>query len=522
MGKGIPGFQGSEGFNTEKQTGLFQIKLFFMNIDQLNELMVAGDMHVAMGAFETSLIVKNLTEVLKQYHPKYHDVHDTAKRRDKPIKDDDGRETDSVKVSRLSLPIQKKIVLVAAAFLGNPVIDSAPSEKRDEDFVALIKKIWNDNKLDYRFKRLAKTTMAERHCAELWYTVKAEEKYWDGYQISSGFKLKMRLLANTLGDCLYPVFDSFGDMIAFGRKYEVIEIDRAGKETEVQHFDVYTADRIYLAKYEGNTWVMNQDESNDVIKYIGDGKPGIPNPIGKIPVIYYHQPIAEWEDVQECIDRLETLISNHADTNDYNGSPILFADGQIEGFAEKGEQGKLIQGKNGAKLSYVTWDLAPESIKMEIDNLLKFIHTFTHTPDISFENLKNLGYFSTIALKTIFLDAHMKAADKEETFGEGVQRRINYLKKAVSFLDSRYELSLLLEMKPSFEYFLPKNSQEMIETLTKAVDGGILSTETAIEQNPLVNNPEDEKGRIKDEKAAATPPAPVVPIGGAVPKPAEK
>jgi hypothetical protein len=58
-----------------------------------------------------------------------------------------------------------------------------------------------------------------------------------------------------------------------------------------------------------------------------EGVKSIKNTIGKIPVIYYHQHLTEWHDVQPLIDRLEIIISNLADTNDYSGSPIVVAYG---------------------------------------------------------------------------------------------------------------------------------------------------------------------------------------------------
>lgn len=45
-----------------------------------------------------------------------------------------------------------------------------------------------------------------------------------------------------------------------------------------------------------------------------------------------------------CIERMEELLSNCGDTNDYFGYPSYVVSGEIEGFAEKGEQGKVYNG----------------------------------------------------------------------------------------------------------------------------------------------------------------------------------
>jgi SPP1 family phage portal protein len=461
-----------------------------MTLLQLQALIDSGDITKAINVFEISNIIKNIGDAIKQYDPKKHDITDTSKRQDKTIKSEEGNTESVVKVARLPLPIQKKIVLVAAAFLGNPTIESTPEGTVQEDLVKILKKVWTSNKLDYKFKNIAKKTMSERQCAELWYTQEVDPTYWEGFPFSTKFKLSMKILSYSLGDDLYPVFDEFGDMIAFGRGYKIKDQD--GKEQ--QYFDLYTADKFYFAKSVNNVWLFSNGKD-----YSTGVKP-IANPILKIPIVYYSQPLTEWDDVQELIDRLEKKISNHADTNDYFDSPIVVASGTVTGFANKGESGKLLEAKEGADVKYLTWDQAPESTRMEIENLQRFIYAFTHTPDISFENMKGLGVFSGIALKMLFMDAHLKASDKEEIFGEGLQRRINYLTGAIAVLDSKFKAALVMEIKPKFTYFLPENILEQVDILVKAVSGRILSAETAVSLNPLVNDHDVEMDRLTTEQ----------------------
>jgi SPP1 family phage portal protein len=459
-----------------------------MTLERLSELITGDDTDALLSLLETNLLIKNIEDSIKQYEPKTHAVYDLTKRKNKSIKDEAGNITDSILVTRLPLPIQKKIVLTAAAFLGTPSIDASPEGDVQDNMITVLKKTCDDNKLNYKFKTLAKIVMSEKQCAELWFTRDAEPDHWTDFPITSKFKLGVKLLAFSLGDTLYPVFDDYGDMIAFARGYKI----KDEKGNDVQHFDVYMADKIYMGRKGAAGWEFWNGK-----QYQTGYRAGITNPIGKIPVIYYSQPLTEWEDVQPLIERLETKISNHADTNDYFDSPIVFAEGDVQGFADKGESGKVLTGKQGAKVSYLTWDQAPESTRMEIENLNEWIYKYTNTPDVSFNNLKNLGYFSTIALKTMFTDAHLKASDKEEIFGEGVQRRYNYLKKALAVISGgSLNKALVMDIKPKFEYFLPANVQELITTLVQAVQGGILSKETAVSLNTLVTDPVTEMERI--------------------------
>lgn len=430
-----------------------------------------------------------IEKYLKQLDPKQHDIHDQALRPDKQVNVDSENASNlsTVAVTRLSIPLQKQIVNLAASFLcGNPIeISAEPEDNTEKELLKVIKRSWKKNKLDYDSKKIAFILMSETEVAEIWFADKAPEKYWKGTandKAKVNLKPRLKIIANSLGDELVPVFNNMGDMIAFGRGY-MLEED----EKEVEHFDIYTEENTYLHTKSGSGWLQKTE----------------PNVIGKIPVIYYSQPLPEWSDVQEMIDRLETVVSNHGDTNDYFGAPIVFVQGELEGFAKKGERGKVLVGKGGATAQYLSWDQSPESVKLEINNLRSFIYDMTSTPDISIEQMKALGTYSGIALKMLFLSAHLKASMKEETFGKGIQRRINFLQAFMSKINPALEKADQMEIEPKFEYYLPKNIEEAITLLTTATGGSaIMSQETAITLNPLVKNVDAEIKKIKEEDTA--------------------
>ena len=153
--------------------------------------------------------------------------------------------------------------------------------------------------------------------------------------------------------------------------------------------------------------------------------------IGKIPIVYGHQELFETEDVDALIARLEKLLSNFADTNDYHASPKIFVKGALTGFSKKGEAGAIIEGEENSDAKYLAWQNAPESVRLEIETLLKFIYTISQTPDISFDSVKGLGALSGISLKLLFMDAHLKVQDKKEVFDEYLQRRVNVIKSYI-------------------------------------------------------------------------------------------
>lgn len=473
-----------------------------MTLDQILQLMAQRDMTKLLNHLDAYILIQNKFKDAEQYHPELHKVMFNAHRPDKIIEvsadDPSGREgaSKAVKVARLALSMQKKIVMFAAAFLGKADIECTPAGDVETQMLSIIEQICETGFLDYKWGDIAEITMSERHCAELWYTQDVDESYWGSLPIDSDVTLSMQIIANSLGDNLYPVFDQFNKMIAFGRQYFVREL--VGEQVlPVSHFDVYTADYLYYSKNLNNTWLFLSAPGGEYVEEFVQLK----NIIGKIPVIYYFKKQVEWSDVQTLIERLETKISNHADTNDYFDSPIVVATGQVEGFAEKGNQGKLLQMENGATVDYLTWDNAPASMKLEIDNLKYFIGSLSHTPDLTFESIQGLGKLSGIAIRLLFLDADLKAERNEPIFAQPLQRRYNWLKTAISILDSKYKAALNMKIKPIFKEFLDQDPSTVITTLNAAVAGGILSSETAIDQNPLVTDPDAEKLRIKTEIA---------------------
>jgi SPP1 family phage portal protein len=428
-------------------------------------------------------------EVLrKQYDPMLHDVIlDQVKYPDKTVKTSTG--TKVVFVTRLAVPFQEMIVSLRATFLcGNPIELNAPVKKDtvEAKLLEVIQKTWDDNKLDYDSKTLAKLMMSETDAAELWFSEEAPPDYWKGTPNEGAkVKLRVRLLANSLGDSLYPIFDKMGDMVAFARGYTLME---EGKKEE--HFDIYTDTDVYVGLKVDNVFTFEPAKKHGFLK---------------IPVIYYSQPRAEWYNVQNPIDRLEMSISRHGNANDYMGFPLMAVYGKIISFADKGDDGKVIEVEQGGKIEMVVWPQAPESVKLEQQNLWDIIYVMSSTPKLSGEDLTAAGNYSGAALKMRFMPCHMKAAEKEEIFGKSIQRRLNFLKSAMSIINQALVAAQNLQLKPKFKYFLPSNVQEEINILTQALlgDKPILSQETAIDLNPLVEDKEGEKERLQAEKDKA-------------------
>lgn len=155
-------------------------------------------------------------------------------------------------------------------------------------------------------------------------------------------------------------------------------------------------------------------------------------------------------------------------------------------------------------MSYVSWQNAPESVKLEIETLLKMIYTITQTPDISFDSVKGLGAISGVALKLLFMDAHLKVQDKKEIFDDYLQRRVNIIKAFIGKLNPELEEDAeLLEVEPEIIPYMLTNEIDEINTWL-AANGNkpLVSQKASVKGANLTQDPEKDFEQIQEEANA--------------------
>lgn len=466
-----------------------------MDYTTLSKLLQEGDFSAIYKVLTSQKKETDISELKKQWGVKEHKVCDKTERKDRTVVyEDPDAPVDQPKtfqrlepVARIPIPFQKAIVGKAVSFLfGNPVTVSAQT-KTDKETEALqaITRILDDNKADSKNRQIARQLFRSTEVAEIWYPLEGDSH--ETYGFKTKFRLRMAMFSPWDGSHLFPYFDEFGDMIAFSREYTVTN-DEAKQE---RHFECYTADVIRRWKQiQGADWELYYNKVNIV---------------GKIPVVYAYQEQAEWEDVQYAIERLETLLSNHADTNDYNGSPTVIAEGGILSLGKKGEQGKVLEIEKGGKVEYLSWDHAPESVKMEIDNLFRIIYSFTQTPDISFDSVKGISSISGIALKLLFMDAHLKVMDKREIFDPYLSRRVNLIKAFLSkFSVGDAAIYNNLQVDTLIKPYLITDEKERLDMLVTASGGkALISQRSAVGLTGLVADQDAEYEQLQKEFEAA-------------------
>lgn len=435
----------------------------------------------------------------KAIDPTKHDVMDELLRPDKRVKVDADQNDDTIRkvidtngeavnyriepVARVAVALQKLIIARAVSFcFGNPInYNCTPVDESEETVFKAVKRILNGVKSKAINRRMATAMFGFKECAEYWYTV---DKPHSKYGFPTKQKVRCALFSPQFGDTLFPYFDEMGDMVAFSRAYT-----RKDGDGNVDYFETWT---------DEEHWLWHNGESGMTVVE------GYPKPvaIGKIPIVFGCQPKFETEDVNKLIDRLEKLLSNFADTNDYHAAPKLFVTGHVNGWSKKGESGAVIEGEDGATMNYVSWQSAPESVKLEIETLLKMIYTISQTPDISFDAVKGLNV-SGVALKLLFMDAHLKVQDKGIVFDDYLQRRINIILEYIRQMNQSLASTCdTIEIEPEIvPYMITSDIDELTYWMTANGNKPVISQEESVVMAGVSNNPDVTLEKLAEESA---------------------
>lgn len=442
---------------------------------EFEELIKAKDISRVKELFTTREALT--AEAMKEYDPKQHEI---MSRQDKILKNPKGERKGTLKRWKLPINYPQYINEIALVFIyGRPIKWTNQSEGTDKAFSAfqdLIKRTRFDSKVR-QCKRLAG---AETQAAMLFRVFRNNENKPD---------CQIRVLAKSKGDEIYARWDMYENLVSFAWGYYVKD---SSTETSY-HFDIFTPDVIYRCKRGLTGW--------EVVEEL--------NPIGKIPVILFQQD-KEWKGVEPLIEREEYIGSRTADTNDYFADPMFIVDTDIiKNMPDKNDENKTLISKGKDDVSkaahYLTWDSAPESKQKEIEWLQKHILTKTFTPNIDFDSMKGLSNVSGKALKQMMLLADIKAQRHKEVHDELLDRTGNLV---IAIIGNVLNIALRgecnnLVVGHEFQEPFGEDIKETIENIAKSKDAEMLSTEGAIELNPLVKNKEQELKRIEKESADA-------------------
>lgn len=411
---------------------------------------------------------------LKEYDVASHEI---MKREDKIITDKKGNFIRFEPVWKLPIPYQVYINEIALVFLyGRPVKWIQQSDGTDEAFQKY-QEVIEHTHFNSKLRQCKRIAGSETESAMLFRVFRNEKDEPD---------VQIRVLAKSKGDEIYTRWDQYENLISIAWGYYAKE----AQDNIVYHFDIYTPAVIYRCTRKSLGWEVMQEV----------------NFIGKIPLILFQQD-KEWNGAEALIHREELIASRTADTNDYFADPIaIMASELIKNLPEKKEAAKLLitndaEGVDKAA-KYLTWDNAPQSKKDEVEWLQDQILNKTFTPKISLDTLKSVGNLSAKAMRTVMMLAEVKAAKHKEVHDELLDRTASLILAIIgNVLDVRLKSQCeMLKIGHEFQEPFGDDIVESIENIIKSIDGGILSTESGVEMNPIVKDKKLEMERLKAEE----------------------
>jgi hypothetical protein len=408
-----------------------------------------------------------VNDAIKEYNPETHAV---MNRPDKPRK---GKEP--YKVEKLPRCRQRYINEVELFFLlGNPIKwkPSSDVEGKDEAFEAYTQFL-KDTRFNTTMRQAKRLAGAETESAKVYHI----------YNDAGKPSVKVLVISKSKGYTLRPLFDQYENMIAFGYGYFIKEGDKT-----VEHFDLQTPTFIFRCKKANIGW--------DVVP--------IPNPTGKINVIYYRQEKA-WYGTENRCNREEMIDSKAADTNNYFADPKVKATADvIKSLADPDTVGEVIQltNKDMSAIDYMAppeYSSMKESEKKDLNSSILFD---SFTPDFSFENMKGLGTLSGEALKRAMVLGFIKRDNLKEVYDILVDREKNLVLAIMANVTHIQLREKLLNLNIEHEFSEPFNEdiQEKWSAIGKAYYDGIISLEQSVNMLALADNPSEEIERIRSEK----------------------
>lgn len=422
-----------------------------------------------------SMMQDNDTEVdeaIREYNPITHEV---MKRPDKRR-----RKMDPYKTEKLPRTRQRYINEVELFFLlSYPIIWK--KKDGDDDAFELFNNFITEQHLVSKIRRLKRLAGAETESSIVFRLFRTDDGSMD---------VDVFLASRSTGYTLRPLFDQYGNLLAFAYGYQTKE-----STGTVRHWDILTPETTFECTKERIGWNVR----------------AFANPTGKNNVIYVKQKKA-WDGVERRIMREEMLDSKVADTNNYFADPIAMASADVVQMMQKNDQaeriGTFIQltGEK-SRFEYANPPQNSETRRDEMQRLDKSILFDSFTPDFSIENMKGFGTLSADAIKNAMVLGYIKRSKNIEDWQEYIDRMKNVILAVLKELhpDMRESIDSL---DISFEFAEPwaSDKQKNWESIGGLYGAGLVSLEQAVTMLALTDAPEEEIARLKKNESVPNPP----------------
>lgn len=424
-------------------------------------------------------------ELDKLYDPDKHDIVTDRARRPK-VKVKNGQKEVPAKLTYPAEMIAARRMNQMAFSIPVKRKYSAAANDEEKAFQKAIEKVYEKVRINGVNSKRMYAFFASCEMATFWFTVDAESA--DRYGFESEKKIRCRSFSPmpkkfskiTQAD-LYPYFDDDDDLVVLSVRYK----DADG----VEHFDAYTAEKVYYYVKPANVWEVEE----------------VDNPLKKIPAVYWQRPLPIYYGISKNREDIEFTLSRDSDILGKNQSPIMKVKGKVIGDLPVGDTARQVyQLENGGDLDLVSPALTTNDAKTHIGMLKEANQEITQLPDLSMENIKGLGVQSGEARKTLLTDPHMKVKDESHDIIEGLDREFEIIKAILCHERQEWaQFQHTTTCEHVITPFIQNDRTTDINDFTKASGGPIMSQKTAIEQAGLVDDADAEAAQIEGEQSAA-------------------
>ena len=420
-------------------------------------------------------------ELKKRYEPKLHAiVTDMAGRKDKQRSDGTFD-----KAARITIGLEKLLTKRMNEFMfALPVkrVYSNIENNETRQAIARAKEaIYKHARINAENRRRGLAYFASCEVLTIWYAVEAPNTL---YGFPCKYKLKCKSYSPKDGVSLYPLFDDSDDLVALSIKYKKKVLNE-----EKIFFETYTADRHIKWMQTDIGW---EEKLNEKVK------------IGKIPGIYLYRPETIYEDLSVIREDIEYTISRNSDIVAYNSAPLLKVIGDLIGNREeKGEAQRVFRVQQGGDVGYVSWAQAIEALSYQVKTELDLFWSQGQMPDISFQNMKDLGNIGFDARQTLFTDAHLKVGDEEGVWIEAFERENNIINAFLKQMKVDWASEVdNVETEHIITPFIQRSEEAEINKYVKANGGKpVISQQESIQLAGLSADPTKTMEAINEEES---------------------
>lgn len=419
----------------------------------------------------------------KLYEPKLHKiVTDTTTRKDK-IREDGTIE----KAARIPIGLEKLLVKRTNEFMFalpvKRIYSNIDNNETRQAIARAIEAIYKHARIDAENKRRGLSYFASCEVLTIWYTVEAPNTL---YGFPCKWKLKCKSYSPKDGTELFPYFDDSDDLVALSFRYQKRMLNQMRT-----FFEVYTANRHFKWMQGDEGW---EEKVNEEIK------------IGKIPGVYASREESIYKDLSELREDIEYTVSRNSDVIAYNAAPLLKIVGNLIGREKKGESQRVYRMEQGGDIAYVAWEQAIQALSYQVQTETDLFWSQGQMPDISFQNMKDLGNIGYDARQTLFMDAHLKIGDEEGTWVEALERECNIIKAFLKQMKVDWASEIdNVGVEHIITPFQLKSEEAEINKYVKANGGKpVISQQESIQLAGLSADPVKTMEYIRNEEAEAT------------------